>query len=154
MDIMKLAGLPAPYFGEACEEVKKKLNDFDECEDTTEKLQHDNVNHYFESGMYARELLIPEGAVIVSKVHKSGCINIISKGSVIVIDSNGKKNYDAPVTFTSPAGTQRIVLALEDTVWTCVHKTDITDVDDLVDNLTTETYVEYLKQLEDKTWYG
>jgi hypothetical protein len=37
----------------------------------------------------------------------------------------------APATFVSQPGTKRVVYALKDTVWTTVHVTESTDLDEI-----------------------
>jgi len=143
-----IAGLPAPLFAEAAEDMKTILKSVDTCKQNTEILQNEAVTHHFEDGVYGRELAIPADTLIVSRVHKTGSINIISKGKVIIYDCNGRHEKVAPCTFTSPKGTHRMVYAVEDSVWTSVHHTTDTDPDSLFDDLTTETYQEFLEYIE------
>jgi hypothetical protein len=139
-----LAGLAPTEFDEAVKPIRKYLEQFNEDGELAKLMLVDNVTHHTVNGMYVRELRIPKGSYILSRVHKFPLVNIISRGCVIVIDSNGYNEYTAPMTFISPAGTQRIVIAPEDSVWNTVHKTDETNPDELVDNLTCDNYVEFI----------
>lgn len=86
------------------------------------------VKHHFAPGAYAREITLPAGVVIVGKLHRHEHISVISKGRVAVLTDAGKQVLQAPCTFISPAGVKRVVMALEETVWTTVHITNETDL--------------------------
>lgn len=81
------------------------------------------VKHHFGSGIYGRELFIPAGNVIVSKIHKGKTFNVIAKGIISVIDpESGFNTYEALTTFVSAPMTKRIVIAHEDTIWITSHE--------------------------------
>lgn len=145
--IEDLAGLPPVEFDQALRPLRAYLEQFDEDGSLSQMMLHDNVQHFLFDGMYTRELTIPEGAIIISRVHKRPLVNVISKGHVIVYDSNGKHEYKAPYTFSSPAGTQRIVVAPVESVWVTTHLTDAKSVDEIVDDLTFDNYQEYKHEL-------
>lgn len=139
-----LAGLPPVDFDEAIKPLRKKLEVFDQDGEQSKLFLQDNVTNHTIGGMYVRELLIPQGALIISRVHKFPTINIISKGRVVVIDSLGRNEYVAPCTFMSNAGTQRMVVALEETVWNTTHIATEKTPDELVDELTFDNYSEFI----------
>lgn len=87
------------------------------------------VRHHFAEGSYGREMTLPAGLIVVGKIHKHSHVNVISKGHVKVFtEHGGVEELQAPCTFVSTPGTQRVVLVLEETVWTTVHVTDKTDL--------------------------
>lgn len=87
------------------------------------------VQHHFAPGAYGREMTLPDGLVVVGKIHKHAHINVISKGRVQVFtEQDGVLELAAPCTFVSSPGTKRVVHVLEETVWTTVHVTDKTDL--------------------------
>lgn len=86
------------------------------------------VTHHFAPGLYAREIFIPAGTVIVGKIHRHAHVNTISKGKVVVATEFGLQELQAPVTFVSQPGIKRAVVAQEDTIWTTYHPTDETDL--------------------------
>lgn len=88
-----------------------------------------HVIHHFSKGLYARELHIPKGTILVGKTHRFENLNIISKGEISVYTDEGVKRIAAPCTIVSPPGTKRVGYAHEDTVWTSIHATNETDVD-------------------------
>ena len=81
------------------------------------------TNHYFADGMYCRHLFRPAGALIVGKVHKREHFYIVAKGRVKVIMDDTAKVFEAGTVIISKPGTQRAVLALEDSICLTVHRT-------------------------------
>jgi hypothetical protein len=79
------------------------------------------VKHTFTDGIYAREIFLPKGSLVLGKIHRHNHLNFISQGSVTVFTKDGLVTYAAPVTMVSTAGTQRAVYANEDCVWTTIH---------------------------------
>jgi hypothetical protein len=142
--IRKLAGLKPAKFDKAVVPIRKYLEQFDEGGKLSKLMLTDNVTHHLADGVYVRELELPVGSVVLSRVHKRALVNIISKGYVIVVDSNGTNQYTAGSTFVSKAGTQRLVYALEDTIWNTAHVTDKTQPDELVEDLTFDNYEEFI----------
>lgn len=88
------------------------------------------VVHHFAPGMYAREMFIPKGTCLIGKLHRHAHVNTISHGRVHVTSEFGQGIIQAPYTFTSEPGTQRVIVALEDTLWTTYHPNP-TDTRDL-----------------------
>jgi quercetin dioxygenase-like cupin family protein len=87
------------------------------------------LKHHYAEGSYAREMLIPKGAIIIGKIHRHSHVNVISKGRIYVATEFGSEILQAPYTFISKPGTKRAVYALEDTVWTTIHVTEETDLE-------------------------
>ena len=115
------------------------------------------VKHHFAPGLYAREMLLPAGLLIVGKIHKHAHINTISFGHVTVYTEFGESELRGPLTFTSEVGTKRVVLAHADTLWTTYHVTEETDLDKIEDYVIAKSYdqlpqlaVERVMQIEGK----
>lgn len=114
------------------------------------------VKHYHVSaipgtpqgGVYAREILIPKGAVVVGKIHKFEQLNIMSKGDMTLATEEGVMRVQAPFTIVSPSGVKRAAYAHEDTVWTTIHGTDEQDVDVIESMFVVDTYDKYLEFVE------
>lgn len=85
------------------------------------------VKHTFLNGMYMRELFIPKGTLLVGKIHKQPCINVVSKGDISVLTETGSARVKAGFSVVSPAGIQKVGYAHEDTVFLNVFRTDETD---------------------------
>lgn len=87
------------------------------------------VEHHFSKGVYAREIKIPAGSLIIGKIHKFENLNILSSGEILIASIEGIEHVIAPYTKVSNAGTKRMLYAITDCVWTTIHGTDLTDVD-------------------------
>ncbi len=101
------------------------------------------MEHHFSKGVYAREAVIPAGAIVVGKIHKHENLNIVSKGDISVFTEEGWKRIKAPATFVSPPGVKRLGLAHEDTVWTCIHATEETDLEKIESEMIAVDYEEF-----------
>ncbi|MCR4299329.1 MAG: hypothetical protein NUV75_11390 [Gallionella sp.] len=101
------------------------------------------IKHHFCQGVYAREGLIPKGAVFVGRVHLQSQINIIAKGDISVLTENGLVRMTAPCVMESPLGAQRAAYAHEDTVWITILGTNETDPEVIFNTLTLSTFEEF-----------
>ena len=95
----------------------------------------EELHHHFCHGVYAREMRVPKGTVLVGKKHKRDCINFILAGEVEVVSAEGKQRIKAPEVFNSPAGTKRAMVVIEDLTWITVHASEQTDLDRLEEEL-------------------
>ena len=100
------------------------------------------ITHHFAPGVYAREMFLPAGHTIIGKIHKHAHLNIISQGVVVVSTEEGSKELKAPCTFTSYAGTKRAVFIKDDAIWTTIHVTEKTDLDEIEDELIAKSFDE------------
>jgi hypothetical protein len=108
------------------------------------------LQHVFAPGVYLRTIFIPAGTLIVGKIHKHEHGNILSQGHVRVFtEFGGVEELRGPLTMVSKPGTKRAVLALTDTVWTTIHPTNSTDLDEIEAEVIAPTYDDYerFKQL-------
>jgi hypothetical protein len=103
-----------------------------------------NLSHQFAPGVYMRTLKFPAGTYIVGKIHKHAHPNILSKGEVLVLtEGGGLERLVGPVEMISPPGTKRALYALQDTTWTTIHLTDVTDLEKIEEHVIAKTYEEY-----------
>lgn len=90
------------------------------------------LKHHFAPGVYIREIFMPCGSVIIGKIHKTEHFNIIQKGAVTIAHEDGsRETLQAPLTFVSKPGVQKVLYIHEDTVWSTVHITSNRDLDSL-----------------------
>jgi hypothetical protein len=108
------------------------------------------LRHFFAPNTYAREMTLPAGNWIIGKIHKHAHLNIITKGRVAVITEDGVMHVSGHHTFVSLPGTKRLVMILEETVWTTVHVTDKTDLAEIEDEVIAKSYDDLLT-LENST---
>jgi len=101
------------------------------------------LRHFFANGVYARELTIPAGTVVVGKIHKYAQINILSKGDISIATEQGVRRVQAPHTVVSPPGTKRVGYAHTETVWTTISRTDETDLELIEKELIAESFENY-----------
>ena len=90
-----------------------------------------DTDHYFADGMYARSLFRPAGTLIVGKVHKKEHFYIIASGCVDVTTDHGLERIHGPRIIISKPGTQRAVLAIEDSLCITIHRTDQKELADI-----------------------
>lgn len=103
------------------------------------------IEHHFGTGVYGRELFIPKGNVIVSKIHRGKTFNVIAKGCIAVIcPHKGYNIYEGPFCFVSEPFTKRVVIAIEDTLWITSHGTDKTDLDEIENEIIAKDFSEAL----------
>lgn len=101
------------------------------------------VTHLFANGVCSREMFMPKGTIVVSRVHKNDCINVLSEGEVAVLSEEGEVRLTAPCKFVSKAGTKRVIVAYTDTVWSNFIRTDETDPEKILDVMTFATFEEF-----------
>lgn len=89
------------------------------------------VHHHFSNGMYVRQLDIPKGMLIVGKRHREATLNILAKGTMMIICGETRLKIEAPYTFTSEPLSKKSMYALEDCSFMNIHKTDSTDLDEI-----------------------
>jgi hypothetical protein len=110
------------------------------------------VIHHFSYGVYARELHIPAGVMLVGEIHKFENLNILSQGDMTVVTDDGSKRVSAPFTVISPPGTKRAAIAHTYCIWTTIHGTFDRDLDKIKAFFIAKDELDYLnhcdKQLE------
>lgn len=98
------------------------------------------VTHRFSDGIYLREILMPKGTRIIGKIHATEHFNVLLTGKVTVITAEGSEYIEAPYTFISKAGVQKVVVIHEDCQWQTLHVTDKTDLEEIEKDVIVEGY--------------
>jgi hypothetical protein len=89
------------------------------------------LNHTFGDGLYVREIFMPAGSKVTSKIHKRRHPYFVMKGRVRVwIDGIGWQMIEAPHFGWTEPGTRRVLDVIEGTFWITVHDNP-TDTQDL-----------------------
>lgn len=104
------------------------------------KEQECPVTHRFTKGCYLREIFMPKGTLIIGKIHATEHFNILLTGKVTVLTAEGVENIEAPYTFTSLAGVQKVVAIHEDCLWQTVHVTDSTNLEEIEKEVIVDDY--------------
>lgn len=110
---------------------------------TQESIPNCPLKHHFAPGAYGREIFIPQGMMVVGKIHKHAHLNVLSQGHVLVYTEDGPEEFSAPRTWVSSPGTKRVVYAVTDVVWTTIHVTEETDLEAIEDFVIAKTFEEY-----------
>ena len=147
-NIRSWIGLPVEEYTANVILLAKQLDEIDAQAETSmlSTLLNENVTEYFADGMYARELKIPAGVAIISRIHLSEGISILSEGTIAVMDRESYKELSAPYTYISDAGTQRIGLTLTPCTWVSLFKADKQEGVDMIDVVTVTTLEEYTRR--------
>lgn len=77
--------------------------------------------HSFSPGLYVREILLPAGTLLTSKIHKTRHPFVIVRGRVSVYCDGEVEHLEAPYQGLTLPGTRRIIYVIEETVWRTVH---------------------------------
>jgi quercetin dioxygenase-like cupin family protein len=93
------------------------------------------IKHNFSDGLYAKEMKIPQGYMCGTHCHKYSHLSILGKGKVIVKTDNSSQEYTAPACINIEADVIHMILALEDSVWYCIHATEETNIDNIDETL-------------------
>jgi len=94
------------------------------------------LTHRFTPGLYSRQILMPAGSLVASRIHKTEHPYVISKGDISVwTREDGLVRLKAPHTGITRPGTRRILFAHEDTVWTTFHATGETDPETIINTI-------------------
>ena len=92
------------------------------------------------NGMVCRAMHIPKGMLLVGKVHKLDCINIVAKGAINLLTEHGAGRMVAGEQAISPAGTQKIGFATEDTVFINIFRCDEVSIEGIEEAIAWPSY--------------
>ena len=112
-------------------EIEAQMKQLPQCETM-------KVEHIFNGGMYIRKVWREAGTIIVGKVHKEphffmcmvGAIQVLHNDTVVTL-------YPGDVVCSQP-GTKRITIALIDSIGATIHKTELTDLNEIEKELIEE----------------
>lgn len=85
------------------------------------------VKHHFSAGVYAKEQTLKAGYQVQTHAHKYDHLSIMSGGPVVVDCDGEKTEYTGHACITIKAGIEHTITAMGDSVWYCIHATEITD---------------------------
>lgn len=136
--------------------VHPKVN---EAIDALERVMLDNysqiecpVNHSFGKGVYVREIFMPKGSKVTSKIHKERHPYFIMKGVVKVwIHGVGWELISAPYFGWTEPGTRRVIDVVENTNWITVHSNPDDGEDlEVIEQRIIESHSNHLLRHEDR----
>ncbi len=127
-------------------QIEERMSESDLCVDRhTGEDKGFPLNHTIIEGMYIRELSMPAGALVVSRIHMHEHPFVIMKGRVSVFDGESSSILEAPFRGITKVGTKRILYCHEPTVWVTFHPTDKTTLKEIDENgeITCDTFEEF-----------
>jgi hypothetical protein len=104
------------------------------------------LTHSFADGLYIREIRVPAGNYVVTKLFKQEHATFLLQGEVIIITDKGRKHATAPDSWITPVGTKRLIYVVEDCIWTTVHANPKNDRD--IDKIETFVIANSYEELE------
>jgi hypothetical protein len=105
-----------PEFREQIKELERHMAAFDAAECP--------IEHYFAHGTYTRLMHAKAGTLLTGKVHRHSCVNILTKGKLMIASDEGDYSVDAPNVFISGGDVRKAIYALEDSILINVHPWD------------------------------
>jgi hypothetical protein len=91
------------------------------------------LRHVFTPGLYTRQIFMPAGTLLTSRIHLFEHPFVIAAGVVSVWgDETGWQTYRAPYLGVTLPATRRVLYIHEDTTWMTFHVTTETDPDKVV----------------------
>lgn len=100
------------------------------------------LKHSFGDGIYVREIFMPKGTLIISKIHKFNHPYFVLKGKVSVLTEDGVRLIESPFQDMTKAGTKRALYIHEDTTWITVHVTEERDLEKIEDEIIAKDFNE------------
>lgn len=103
------------------------------------------IEHFFMDGVYVRQMTMYKGTVVVGAIHKHLHMCFLLRGHLSVASRQGVKEYIAPCFIIAEPGEQRVLYALEDSLWFNTHKnpSNTSDVKQLEKEIVAASYKEY-----------
>lgn len=102
------------------------------------------TEHHFAPGLYVRVLYVKAGTVFTGALHKTQHFYSLMLGAVSVVDSHGNTQHlEAPHLGITTPGTKRAIYVHEDAIWVNFHPTDKTDPDEIIAEITAESFEQY-----------
>lgn len=106
--------------------------------------------HKFHDGVYIRQIFMPKGSLVISRIHKTDHLVLMSSGRLLVrTEFGGTQIFDAtqhPITFQSERGAKRVGWIEQDTYWTTIHRTSATTVDEVEAEIFADYYADFVRE--------
>lgn len=102
------------------------------------------ITHHFSKDIYAREMKMKPGELVVGKIHRFEQLNIISEGEVSILSIDGLLRVKAPYTFVGSVGAKRLIYAHTNVTWTVIHGTAERDLIKIEETFIAKNYEDVL----------
>jgi quercetin dioxygenase-like cupin family protein len=104
------------------------------------------LKHSYADGCYIREIFMPKGSLLTSKIHKVKHPYFILKGKVTVVTDKGEELLEAPFSGITEPGTKRLLYIHEDTIWATVHVTEKTNLKEIEQEIIAKDFNEIIEE--------
>ena len=98
------------------------------------------VTHNFADGQYIRQIVMPKGLLVTTKIHAKNHPFFIMKGEASIYSNDGVERIKAPFHGITEAGTKRVLYIHEECTFITVHRTDCLSIDDVVNEITVDDF--------------
>jgi quercetin dioxygenase-like cupin family protein len=85
------------------------------------------VKHHFTEGLYVREIFMPAGSLITSKIHITQHQYFVLKGKAIVWIDGIEHIIEAPFVGVTEPNTRRVLYIIEDSIWVTSHPNEFNE---------------------------
>jgi hypothetical protein len=90
------------------------------------------LSHCFTPGIYSRTIVMPQGSMVISKIHKTEHQYVVLSGEVSVwTEAEGVVHIKAPFVGVTKPGTRRILFVHQTCTWITFHPHASRDVDEI-----------------------
>lgn len=79
------------------------------------------LEHLFPPGVYIREMRIPAGTLVISRIHLLGHIVQLTLGEVVLVTPQGRFNLKGPVQVHTNPGDQLVCYTVTDILVRTIH---------------------------------
>tara|TARA_R110002126_G_scaffold66795_2_gene169647 strand:+ start:414 stop:938 length:525 start_codon:yes stop_codon:yes gene_type:complete len=117
-------------------------NYFDGTEQAAKELP---LEHFICNKTYTRQIILPKDIILTGKVHNFDHTSILSKGDVTIMTDEGVTRIKAPATWISKAGTKRLIYVHKETIWSTIHQSEHTTVEELEKQLVHESDLSWIE---------
>lgn len=101
------------------------------------------TKHYHLKGVYVRSLFIPAGTLLTGKIHNFESIGILAQGRLRITNGETSVIVEAPYVTVDEPGVKRLGYAETDCTFITVHRTDADTINDIEDELVSDTFEEF-----------
>ena len=110
------------------------------------------LEHTFTDGIYVRQMSMRKDSAAIGKIHKNNHVWFLMSGSMCVASETSSENYEAPCYVEAPAGSKRVLYAIEDCVWVNIYPnpTNTRNLEELEDMIIAKDFEEFEEYINDK----
>jgi len=110
------------------------------------------LKHTFTDGIYVRQMSMRKDSAAIGKIHKDNHVWFLMSGSMCVASETSSENFEAPCYVEAPAGSKRVLYAVEDCVWVNVYPnpTNTENLEELEDMIIVKDYEEFEEYMNNK----